>query len=36
MSDLFKVPVVSYWLENAWIDADRNPCDENAGSARLP
>src|ERR1700689_5459572 len=35
MSDLFKVPVIEYWLENAWIDADGTPCDQATPGARF-
>jgi integrase len=35
MSDLFKVPVIEYWLENAWIDAEGNPCDQATPRARF-
>ena len=35
MSDLFKVPVIEYWLENAWIDSAGNPCDQATPGARF-
>jgi integrase len=35
MSDLKKIPVVSYWLHNAWIDSDGNPCSETTPGARF-
>ena len=35
MSDLFKVPIVSYWLQNAWIDAAGNPCEKGTPGARV-